>query len=70
MGKRSMQKATGLSEENRISQAKSGIRKNLNNTSNPKSSRFRGVSIGPRGQQLSEVPLDLQNILLGAIGKN
>lgn len=67
MGKRSIQKATGLSEEDRISQAKSGNRKNLNNTSNKQPQRFRGVSM-PRGQQISEIPLDLQNILLGSIG--
>ncbi len=70
MGKRSLEKATGLSEEQRIAQAKSGLRKNLNNTSNPKPMKHQPIIIGPRRQQLSEIPLDLQNLLLDSIGKH
>jgi hypothetical protein len=67
MGKKSMQRATGLSQEERENLAKSGQRKNLNNNySKPSRDLFSGV----RGKQLTNIPLDLQDMLLDALSSN
>jgi len=69
MGKNSMQKATGLTKEDRENLAISGKRKSLNTVSYPKpevtrTSLFRGV----RKKRLTpDIPLEFQNMILDAL---
>lgn len=60
MGKKSLAKVTGLTQDQRISLAQSGKRVNLNNHGNKPEKVLKNG-------KFSNVPLDLENILLGAV---
>jgi hypothetical protein len=70
MGKRSMERATGLTQEQRENLAKSGQRVNLNSKGYSKPTKNPDIFYGARKKQLtSYVPKDIQNMLLDALSQ-